>query len=973
MRLRLAIPILAVSLGIMLAGLHLARAQEDAPPTNQPTDPASPPSDAPPQKTPPPANEPGADEPGATETKAESARERRQRRVRERLKRRRERRRAAKAKPPAPAPATGGASQAPVPAAAAAPAGQNAAPAPTTPGNLPPAAPPATDVEPPKPFESGIEYRPMPPRARVTFNLEEADLPDLVRLVSNITGKRFILPGKVRNIKATVFAPTKVTAAEAYNAFLSILEVNGLTVVPAGRYLKIVDTENIEGQPIPLYTGNRTPGTDRFVTRLYALDNISAEDVVTLLDRFKSRTGSVTAYAPTNTVIITDTGTQIRRMLRLIRAVDVERGGDRIWIEPIHYANASELAERLKEIFPTAGGESSSGGRAPNAARPPPPRPGNTDSPSPGGTPGRTVGSRSGESRITNLIADERTNSLVILATERAYLRLLEMIRQLDVPLEGEGRVHVHYVQNADATEIASTLQSLVGGGSPGGRRGATPGGGGGQAQPASGGGNTANLFEGQIRVTAHEASNALVITSSLHDYAALRTVIEQLDAPRRQVFIEAVIMEVDVNRSSDLGLSYHGGAGNFPADGSLAVLGFGATNSIAAPTGTDQTALTGLALGVRGPNIDNSQQLSGIGISVPAFGVVLNALATSGDSNVLSTPHIIAMDNVEAEISVGANVPLQTSAVPGLGGLGGLGNLAGLGGQQGQQGQGLAGLAGLAGSVGGAVPRQDVGTILRITPHINEADQIRLEIEEEISDRGPPDSGGNLGVASVNRNTARTEVMVDDQQTVVIGGLIRERVGTNKTKIPILGDIPLLGALFSRSGKTKEKKNLLLFLTPYIIREQADLRAIFERKMRERQEFLDRYFVFGDHKYEPTIDYSRTRGLVTEIINEIDEIDEKAELAADSEREPEKEHAPRSPVGAIEGTPGEGDLVIDPEAQQTNDSSATVAPLPDAASSAPLPESSAAPLTAEPPAAEPPAAEPPAAPPQNAEPPPSP
>jgi general secretion pathway protein D len=217
-----------------------------------------------------------------------------------------------------------------------------------------PAAGGTTGAEGVTEFESGVDFRPMSPRARVTFNLEEADLPDLVRLISNMTGKRFILPGKVRAIKATVYAPTKVTAAEAYNAFLSILEVNGLTVVPAGQYLKIMETGGIETQPLGMSDGGPIPAQDRFMTRLQRLENVSAEDVANLLGRFKSADGSVIAYAPTNTVIITDTGTQIRRMMRLIEAIDVERTGEQIWIEPVHYATAADLAARLLEIFPPA-------------------------------------------------------------------------------------------------------------------------------------------------------------------------------------------------------------------------------------------------------------------------------------------------------------------------------------------------------------------------------------------------------------------------------------------------------------------------------------------------------------------------------------------------------------------------------------------------------------------------------------------
>ncbi len=754
------------------------------------------------------------------------------------------------------------------------------------------------------------DFEPMAPGARVTFNLEDAELTDLVRLVSQITGKRFIITGKARSLKASVFAPTKVTAAEAYRAFLSILDLNGMTVVPSGRYLKIVDTQGIEGEPIRTYTGGSpTPGGDSYLTRLHRVENVSADDVRTLLERFKTDSASIVAYAPTNTLIITETGTNLQRMLRLIEAIDVPRTGEQVWIEPIHYANAAEIAARLTEIFPVGEG---AGGGGPEVAenRPRPPRPQASPGAPAGGesAPGATVGSRSGESRVTKILPDERTNSLIILATERAYLRILELIRQLDVPLEGEGRVHVHYLQHAEAEDLANTLSSIISGGGGGGgaprpQGGAPAGAGGG----GGGGAATPGLFEGAIRVTAHKATNSLVVTSSLHDYAQLRRVIDRLDARRRQVFIEAVIMEMSVTRGTNLGISFHGGVPSFPQDDALTVIGSNARGSLN-PISAD--ALTGLALGVRGPDIEESRQL--VGFSVPAFGVALNAIANSGDTNILSTPHLIAMDNEEAEISVGGNVPLQTSGL--AGGAGGLSSLAGLaGGANGAGAAGLAGLAGLAGGGFGQVPRADVGTTLRITPHINESDEVRLDIEEEISE-AEASTEGTLGVRSISKRSARTKLVVRDAQTVVIGGLMRDTVTTSESKIPILGDIPLLGVLFRQTTHRTEKRNLLLFLTPYIIRGPDDLRNVFERKMRERQEFIDRYFVFGDTDYEPPIDYSRTRGMVSEIINTIRDVDEEIALRVALENEPVPEHVPRPPVGAVPvvSGSGEGDVVID-------------------------------------------------------------
>jgi general secretion pathway protein D len=769
-----------------------------------------------------------------------------------------------------------------------------------------------------RPFRSGLEDRPsgrVPPAQRLTFNLEDADLPELVRFISRITGKRFILPGKARSIKASVVADEPVTAAEAYRAFLTILDLNGMTIVPSGRFFYISETQGVETEPLPFYTdGQAQPRDSRFVTRMHRVRNVSAEDVATLLTRFKSAEGNVTAYAPTNTIIITDTGTNIQRMLRILQEVDVPRTGEQIWIEPIHYAAAADIAARLQEIFPTTGSGSS------------PPQ-GNTKArPAPqqrqtGGPPGeqqgsQTIGSRTGESRITSILPDERTNSLIILATERAYLRILEVIRALDIPVEGEGSIHVHALQYADSEEMASTLQALVGGqGSRTPQKSGTKQPAQQQTQGQNAGGEGA-AFEGTINVQAHKATNSLLITSSLHDYAALRRVIERLDAAPRQVFIEAVIMELSVQRSSALGIAYHGGvpAPNIDGEDSLTVFGFDAARTATPSLSPD--LLTGLAVGVRGPEIEAASEL--IGFSIPSFGVVLNAIANSGDVNVLSTPHIIAMDNVQAEITVGANVPLQTS---GLGGGLNPASLAGLAGQ-GQQGQqGLAGLGALAGlgslgGLGGGVQRQNVGTTIRVTPHINEFGEIRMELEEEISEVQP--AQGTLGVVPISQRIAKTQVVMRDQQTVVIGGLMRDRVTTTEDKIPILGDIPLLGVLFRRQTTNNEKTNLILFLTPYIIRSPADLRAIFERKLRERQEFIDRYFVFSDRGYEPPMDYSRTRGLISEILNAFEEDAVEQRLLQELQARPPPAHVPRPPIGS---TPFDHDgsqtIVIGPDGEE--------------------------------------------------------
>ncbi|MCC7541372.1 MAG: type II secretion system secretin GspD [Deltaproteobacteria bacterium] len=780
-------------------------------------------------------------------------------------------------------PAAGGGAQPTRPPPPASPTRPIAPPSPPPVGPAAPGAP-AGGSGSLTPFETGIEDRPASPRQRILFNLEDADLPDLVRLIASITGKRFIISGKgTKSIKASVFAPTEVTAAEAYQAFLSILEVNGLTLVPSGRYLKITDVQNISQQPVSTYTrGQATPSDDRYITRMYRLGHVSAEDIAQVLGRFRSPSGDITVYAPTNTLIITDTGTQIRRMLRMVEELDVASSGEQVWVEPVHYASATDLAARLLEIF-QAGQQA--GAAAAGQARPAP-----SAQPAAGVAGTTTVGRRAaGDIRVSRILADERTNQLIIQATERGYLRVLELLRALDVPLPEGGQIHVHYLQHADATELSGTLSSVISG-APAGRAGA---GGAVAAAPAGGGGGS--IFEGQVRVTADKATNSLVITSSLRDYATLRRVIERLDMRRRQVFIEAVIMELSVTRDTAFGLGLHGGAQGVVADDDLLLAGLNAGGSLL----LSESLLSGLAIGIRGAEIPGSEDLGLIGTSLPSFGIFLQALSKSGDSDILSTPHIIAMDNEEAEISVGENVPLQSSvSLPG--GLGAAAGAAAAGGQ-------LGGLAGLLGGLGAGIQRQDVGIKLNITPHINESQEVRLEILQEISEVG--ETAGNLGFR-INKRTAKTKVSVRDQQTVVIGGLVRDVLINSEDRVPVLGDLPLLGVLFRRTTRQMQKRNLLLFLTPYIIRDASDLRRIFEERMRERQEFIDRYFVFGEQDWEPRIDYSRTNGVVSEIVIELRRLDEEAALEREALARPPPEHVPRPPVGGV----GPGDLVVEPE-----------------------------------------------------------
>jgi general secretion pathway protein D len=722
----------------------------------------------------------------------------------------------------------------------------------------PPGAPPAENEDDPlaavKQGIKEIEFKPKPGGYKVSFNLDEADLPELVKAISNITGRRFIYGGKLRQIKATVYAPEKVTVAEAYSAFLAILAANDLTVIPHGRFLKIVETPGAVTETTPIFgTAAPVPVEDRFVTRLYRLSHIDANDAGAVLNKFKSKDGDITVYPPGNLLIMTDTGSNIQRMLRLVEEIDTGGAGDQLWVQPVHYGAAAEVASKLNEIVDPSKAGGAKGGRA---------------------------GAGGAGARI---IADDRTNSLIITASEPDYLRVLGILKRLDVPLSGEeGQIHVLPLQHAGCKELSGTLNQILGGGGGGAAAGAK---GAAAARPGGVAGGSDDVFQGPIKVTCDESTNKLVVTSSLRDYAQLRAVVDQLDMPRRQVFIEAVIMDVNVKRALDLGIGYHGG-GQFSALDPNDSLIYGGNNPSPSIAGVPEN-LEALAIGVRGPEIPGSNNIIP-GLSIPAFGVVFHALSTAGDANVLATPHILATDNVPARISIGENIALQTNAA-------GVSNLASLAGAAGATGAGA--LGGLLGGLGGfTAQRQDVGTTLEVIPHVNDSDQVRLELTEEISSRGATE--GTLGAVAINKRTAKTTLIVRDQQTVVIGGLVSDTITHDATKVPILGDIPILGALFRQTKDSKAKTNLLLILTPYVIRDQEDLAAIFERKMQERQEFLDRYFVFNeDAAWEPPRDFSRANGLVEDIRQSLLAEEERARLEEETRPKGPREHTPVEPV----------------------------------------------------------------------------
>ncbi|MBA3818738.1 MAG: hypothetical protein H0X17_07585 [Deltaproteobacteria bacterium] len=450
-------------------------------------------------------------------------------------------------------------------------------------------------------------------------------------------------------------------------------------------------------------------------------------------------------------------------------------------------------------------------------------------------------------------MVDDRTNTLIVVSSEAGYLRVKALVARLDIALETEGgaAINVYALQNALAEELATTLNNAFGQQQQRPGRAGAPAGPG-QPAPVSPSPLDGTSLEGQVRVIGDKATNSLIIMASGRDFMAVREVVKRLDQARRQVFIEALILEVQINKQLNIGSSSHGG---YPTSGGDLIIGGVQTPDLKSLNLSSLISATGLIGGLIGAPLTNSQTF--LGTSIPSYGILFQALASQDNTNILSAPHVIAIDNEKAEFSVGNNIPYKAGLS-----FGGIGLPA--------NGQSLPG------SIGQNIQREKLNLTLNVTPHISSNDAVRLEIEQETKDIGGQDP--ELGPTWSERKL-KTQVVVHDQQSVVIGGLIQERDIYSVTKVPLLGDIPIIGYLFKYSKKTKRKTNLLILLTPYIIKDQLDLQSIRERKVRERDEFVRSFTTLNEMKYQPRIDYRRKRGLIEEINRSILSVEQDMEM----------------------------------------------------------------------------------------------
>ena len=756
-------------------------------------------------------------------------------------------------------------------------------------------------------------------RRIVKLNMKpDTELGDLISWISSITCKQFILPGSIpsNSKKVTVVAPQLITPEEAYQLFLAALDSVGLTVQESGKFYRIIETGKAKmGAPLPGQDGETPPG-DRYITRLVRVDHADANELSQVLLRLKTEQGDIIVYPPQGALIITDLQSSIERMLKIVDELDQPTLGEKVWIVRMKNTAATEMSQKLAEIFKV---EQLGGARRGAAAAP-------AGQATPKGN--RAVADLAMEMTISKMIPDERSNQLIVIATERAYARLLTLIHKLDVPIEGgDGRIHVYYCENANCDELGQTLTAITGvavagGGSSRSRRGAAAAAAPTPAAPSPNG-QLPLLFEGDMRVSFDRPTNSLIILSSLKDYQSLRRVIEKLDSPRKQVFVEAMVMEISLDKSRTLGASFHGGVPNVSIFGkqSLVLGGLDITKTLnpgGLLSGGGDTLL-GLAAGVIGPPIPDAAQTlnapASVASSIPSFGVLVTALQQNNDVNVLSTPHLLIMNNEDGEISVGQNLPFQGASFGGGAASGAFGGIP----------------------LATPVQRTDVALKMKLTPHVNEHDMIRLEVDQEIQDILSPNFNG-LGPATSKRS-AKTTVVARDQQTIVIGGLSQDREVEKVVKIPFLGDIPILGFFFRNTTKSTQKTNILIALTPYVITDQADLRRVLEKKLKERREFVERFGKQDVVNPEATIDYRRKRGMLEEINRGVREIEEEEEALLRNREKDSMEEAGALDIPVNARPPGAGapTLTVPPAIAAPPSSSQAPPPVaPPAAATAP-------------------------------------
>jgi len=599
----------------------------------------------------------------------------------------------------------------------------------------------------------------------VAIDFNNVDISVFIKFISELTGRNFLVDPRIRG-KVTINSPSKITVDEAYRVFESVLELNGFTTIPGDGITKIIPSavarsSNLETILEPEVT---VPDAERSITKIIQLRYADANEVRRLMTPLVAKTSVILAYTQTNALIITDNAANIQRLERIIAAIDRPGVGQQITIIPLFHADAAKLAKLLSGMFTNKRGQVIAAEGQP----------------------------RNPQTQPIIFLADERTNTLIISASENDIARARELVAMLDkeTPL-GSERIRVYYLEHATAEDLAKVLQEVPSRGE-GGAEGE-----GGQKQP---------LLSKKVRIMADKATNSLIITAEKDDFTVLEEIIDQLDIPRAMVYLECLIMEVNTDRDFQLGTQWiasrdtdinnrRGGIGG----------GFGGGNdfqnifNLVNPSSGVGTLPPGFSLGIF------SELVKIGGIQFPNLAAIVNAYKNDKDVHILSTPQLLTTNNQEASITVGRNVPFQTRT-----------------GQSDVEAY-------------NTYEYRDVGITLKITPQISKDGLIRLQIFQEVT-RLDDVSGGTTTSdrPTTLKRTIETTVVAKDQSTVVIGGLIDDAFSASVNQVPCLGAIPLFGYLFKSHGDGTEKTNLYAFITPRVVKNTQEAKALYDKKRTE-------------------------------------------------------------------------------------------------------------------------------------------
>jgi general secretion pathway protein D len=608
----------------------------------------------------------------------------------------------------------------------------------------------------------------------ISMDFDQVDIKVFIKFISELTGKNFVIDDKVRG-KVTVLSPSKISVEEAYKVFESVLEVNGFTTVPAGKVIKVVPSvearqKSVELRRAPLFVPRPD---DRIITQIIPLLHAEAQEVRKLLAPLVSKQGVVIAYDPTDILIITDFQSNIQRLLSIVEEIDVEFQEANITVVPLEYASSEKLSEKISALL------ESRQKQAKGRRRTGPP---------------------------LKILSYERINMIIVLADRQNTQMIRALVKTLDQPTpKGAGNIQVVYLENAQAEELAKVLTGLP-------------------TKPQAKGEQP--IISTDVKIVADKATNALVITAKPEEYQVLEPIIQQLDIPRKQVYVEALIMEVRATLQISVGVDWTAaGETDLPlgADDGVA---FGGSRTSGASV-FDEAGNLALPVGLSAGVVSFPVTIGGI--TFTNLATLITAAQTDNNFNIISTPQLMTLDNEEASVVVAENIPFSTRVDEGTA---------------------------VTDRAIQSFEYRDVGVTLKITPQINESRFVKLKIFEEISrvvKETTQVSPTQVVLApTTTKRTAETNVQVKDGQTVVIAGLVGENVDVSTTKVPCLGDIPIVGWLFRSESRDTTKTNLLIFLTPYIVANPQEADEVYQRKSKLMEKVREGYGPAEESMEEP-------------------------------------------------------------------------------------------------------------------------